>query len=912
MRRLVTFSMLAVAVPAVVVTLPVVSVPQASPRPVTSITEHIVAASALDLSSATPTAPLMVVPQQATSGFRAVGLSWRADSGVTGLHAQVQVRSDGAWSGWQELDAADLGTGSSANADAPAGRVTRDGSDPLWVDHADGVEVRLLSVTGGEPRDLRVDLVDPGSSPADATPGSATSAGSAFADMAQPSILTRADWGADETLRQGACPSGPEYTGTPKVAFLHHTVTPNTYAPQDVPAIIRSIYAFHVQGEGWCDVGYNFLVDRFGRIWEGRFGGVDKAVLGAHTGGFNTNSFGVALIGTFNTAQPPQPMIDATSQLMAWKLAMSYANPVGTATLTAAAFSQVRYPVGAQVAFNVISGHRDADQTSCPGNAAYALLPQIRQQVLADMGAGLVNPALTVPTPRNVGGNGSVHVVAGMLAPGSWQLAVQDSTGATVRTIVGAGAAIDTIWDMTNDAGSPVPAGAYTVTLTSSQNNQTARPWTSSVIVGGVFGSLDAATTQIGQISVSGWAARAADTAPAQLNITIDGALAGSVTPSSSRPDVIATYPQYPDALGYSISEPATPGYHNVCVMGVDADIGIPDSTVGCRGVVVPGVVLGHAVPVGNLEIAWPAVGAIQIGGWALDADTSDPIPVHVYVDGTFHGAYVASANRPDVAAAFPGMGPAHGFNAGVGPFYGGVHQVCVYAINAGGGVNPQLGCANVTLPAGNPRGDLNLAQGAPGAAHVVGWMLDPDTAAPVSVHVYVDGHWSGAGTANLNRPDVAAAFPGYGAAHGFDLTVPVIGGGNHQVCIYGINVGRGTANPRIACATVTMPTGKPMGSLDLASGQAGGVHIGGWSIDPDTTGPVQVHVYIDGRWTAALTASAERDDVAAVFPAYGAMHGFDSIVPLNAGKHTVCVYAINVGPAAANPQLGCRAVTTT
>ncbi len=86
----------------------------------------------------------------------------------------------------------------------------------------------------------------------------------------------------------------------PKVAILHHTATTNNYAPQDVPAIIRSIYAFHVEAEDWCDVGYNFLVDRFGRIWEGRYGGIDKPVLGAHAGGFNTNTFGVGMIGTFD------------------------------------------------------------------------------------------------------------------------------------------------------------------------------------------------------------------------------------------------------------------------------------------------------------------------------------------------------------------------------------------------------------------------------------------------------------------------------------------------------------------------------------------------------------------------------------------------------------------------------------
>ena len=107
------------------------------------------------------------------------------------------------------------------------------------------------------------------------------------------------------------------------------------------------------------------------------------------------------------------------------------------------------------------------------------------------------------------------------------------------------------------------------------------------------------------------------------------------------------------------------------------------------------------------------------------------------------------------------------------------------------------------------------------------------------------------------------------------------------------------------------MPTGAPYGSVDLAEGQAGGVHLAGWSIDPDTSGPVQVHVYVDGTWTAAVTADGDRPDVGTTHPGYGDAHGFDATLPLRAGKHTVCVYGINVGPVAANHSLGCRAVTT-
>jgi hypothetical protein len=108
------------------------------------------------------------------------------------------------------------------------------------------------------------------------------------------------------------------------------------------------------------------------------------------------------------------------------------------------------------------------------------------------------------------------------------------------------------------------------------------------------------------------------------------------------------------------------------------------------------------------------------------------------------------------------------------------------------------------------------------------------------------------------------------------------------------------------------MPTGKPGGTLDVVQGEQGGVRIAGWSIDPDTTGPVQVHVFVNGVWTAAVTANASRPDVAAAHPGYGSLHGFDATIPLKAGAHTICVYAINVGPTLPNPQLGCRTVTTT
>jgi hypothetical protein len=463
---------------------------------------------------------------------------------------------------------------------------------------------------------------------------------------------------------------------------------------------------------------------------------------------------------------------------------------------------------------------------------------------------------------------------------------------------------------MADDAGTPVPNGAYTLTLTSSQNGQTARPWSTQIVVGGAFGSLENVTPTTGKVEVSGWAARASNSSPANLTVTVSGAVAGSGVTSSSRPDVVAIFPGYSDDRGYDITVPATPGGHTVCVLGDNSDVGLPATTIGCKWVTVPGVVQGRAVPVGHLEVAWPAPGAIRVSGWALDADTPEPIAVHMYVDGMFWAAVSANGNRPDVGAAFSGMGSAHGFSTTLTGFLGGTHQLCVYGINAGGGTNPRIGCANVKLPGGNPHGSFDTVTGLPGAIRVTGWLIDTDTPKTITAHVYVDGVWAGRASADRSRPDVGAAFPGYGAEHGYDTTVTVSAGGTHQVCVYAINVGLGTTNPRIACRSVKLPTGNPYGSFDHAVGQQGGVRIQGWTIDPDTTSPVVVHVYVDGVWAARYTADAARPDVGGAFPGYGDAHGFDAAVSAKAGKHTVCVYAINAGPGSTNPKLGCKAVT--
>lgn len=189
----------------------------------------------------------------------------------------------------------------------------------------------------------------------------------------RPSIVTRAGWGADEKIRE----TGHVYSKTVKVAFVHHTVTGNKYSCSQAPSVLRSIYRYHVKSLGWRDYGYNFTIDKCGKIYEGRSGGVTKAVRGAHTLGFNTNSMGVAVLGTFSAKKPPAKAVKAIAKLTAWKLGLFKRNPRGTTHLVSGGGN--KYKKGANVKLHVIAGHRDGFATECPGKDLYKKLGSVRK-----------------------------------------------------------------------------------------------------------------------------------------------------------------------------------------------------------------------------------------------------------------------------------------------------------------------------------------------------------------------------------------------------------------------------------------------------------------------------------------------------------------------------------------------------
>ncbi|MGW6916966.1 peptidoglycan recognition protein family protein [Kitasatospora sp. NPDC054939] len=317
-----------------------------------------------------------------TRPFALVGVSW--DDPAHSLdHATVRVRvrstATGRWSDWHRLET-DADGPDAAGADG--GRGARGSTAPLWTGPSDGVAVEVLPGRGGLPRGLRVELVDPGQgAPADSprvlpSEGPTVRQPGRRADdhsAPRPGIVTRAGWGADESLRE----PGFVYTGNVRAVFVHHTATATQYACSDAPQVIRAIYQYHVQSNGWRDIGYNFLVDRCGTIYEGRAGGVAQPVLGAHTLGFNTDSAGVAALGTFTGDAPPQELVDGLGKIAAWKLGLTGQDAAGRTDLVSASDASL-HPKGSKVSFAAVSGHRDAVNTDCPGARLYERLGDVR------------------------------------------------------------------------------------------------------------------------------------------------------------------------------------------------------------------------------------------------------------------------------------------------------------------------------------------------------------------------------------------------------------------------------------------------------------------------------------------------------------------------------------------------------
>jgi hypothetical protein len=350
------------------------------------------------------------------SRFTLVGLHWQGSGRV-----EFRTRSSaGRWSAWlpaapEAEDLPDRGSGENRRGAWRLG-------NPYWVGDSNAIRYRLH----GDVRQLRSFFVW---SPEVRIPvRRLTIAGS-------PPIVRRSGWRADESIVRAK----PSAVDRLEFAVVHHTAGRNSYSPSESAAIVRGIELFHVKGNGWNDIGYNFLVDRYGTVFEGRGGGIDRNVVGAHAEGFNTGSVGVALMGDYSGTAVPKAAEDALARLLAWRLDVAHLDPLST--LTHASGGNPRFGGGLPVFLRAISGHRDTGFTSCPGGTLYARLPSIANAV-----SRLGLPKLYDPRVTGAVG-GTVRFRARLSAALPWRISVTDAAGLEVAAFAGLGPVLDWSWD---------------------------------------------------------------------------------------------------------------------------------------------------------------------------------------------------------------------------------------------------------------------------------------------------------------------------------------------------------------------------------------------------------------------------------------------------------------------------------
>jgi N-acetylmuramoyl-L-alanine amidase len=374
-RRALLVPVLGAAIALAVIAAPAISLERWRPKPV----DFELAVPRHALLGTRATGGVVSKPLEAPKRFNLVGLRWRG-GGEPGIALRAREHG-GDWSPWTTLRAhgehsPDPGTGEPA----PSGA-----SDPVWVGEADWVQYRMTRRVRG----LRLHFVN--------VQGTATAAdrlrtavrgavnagvvalggvGSARAAEPQPAIVPREEWGADQCRPRSA----PEL-GEVKAAFVHHTVSANDYTAEEAPDVVLGICRFHRNSNGWNDIGYNFLVDKYGTLYEGRAGGIDQAVVGAQAQGYNGQSTGIANLGTHTSVEQTPEALDAMARLIRWKLPLHGTATGGSVVLTSTGGSSNKYPTGSQVRVPKVAGHRDTGQTECPGDALYGQLRDLRRRV---------------------------------------------------------------------------------------------------------------------------------------------------------------------------------------------------------------------------------------------------------------------------------------------------------------------------------------------------------------------------------------------------------------------------------------------------------------------------------------------------------------------------------------------------
>lgn len=389
----------------------------------------------------------------------------RADVTVTGISweqappdaAWVRASTDGeTWTDWAQL-VIEAEHGPDPGTDEA--RRTRPASEPAYVGEATWVQFRVV----GNPSQLQAEVIE--------TAGRQRGLADRISDLwqsitwrqpdaeaapGQPEIIGRDAWGGDRCLGEDA--EEPSYTDGVRNMFIHHTATAGSYTEAGALDVIYAICNYHANVRGWKDIGYNFLIDIYGNIYEGRAGGVDRPVWGAHTGGFNYYSFGVALIADHNVSSVGAPAQQALVDLAAWKLDLHHIDPMATVELRSLGSSL--YDLGVVVDMPTVAGHRDASLTSCPGDLCYPLLDDFRQAFFAAGGAKIFRTGPVAPVPL-----GPTQFAFTITEPADWDFQLLDDAGTVLLQASGTGTEVVVDWDGRVD-GALVKPGQYRVTLT--------------------------------------------------------------------------------------------------------------------------------------------------------------------------------------------------------------------------------------------------------------------------------------------------------------------------------------------------------------------------------------------------------------------------------------------------------------
>ena len=456
---------------------------------------------------------------RAPERFHLVGLHWQGPGRVN-----FRTRSlTGRWSRWHAAapEAEDAPDARSAES-ARSGRWKL--GNPYWTGPSDRIRYRLR----GRVTRLRAHYVW---SPVDETPVRA------LATASSPPIITRAAWRASESIRRAA----PRYASSLRSAVVHHSAGSNSYTKEQSAAVVRGIQLYHVRGNGWDDIGYNFLVDKYGQVFEGRFGGAERNVIGAHAQGFNTGSVGVALLGNYDLTALTTEARSALVRLLAWRLDVAHVDPL--TLLFVPSGGNPRFPTGIPVLLRPISGHRDVGFTSCPGSIVYSQLNLLARAVSLTGLPKLYGP---VATPSA----GRVRFTGRLTAPIPWTVSVTDPLGTQVASGGGFGARVDWTWD-----ARVAPAARYTWAI---RAGPTLRPATGSITAGGGTAlTLSAVAAQPASVSPNGDGVADATTirytlgAPATVTATLsdDDGIALATLFSLAKPAGVQSFRWAPGAL---------------------------------------------------------------------------------------------------------------------------------------------------------------------------------------------------------------------------------------------------------------------------------------------------------------------------------------------------------------------------